>query len=242
MTDAAMDDPAHILVVDDDRRLRDLLKRFLTKQGYRVSAAQNADEAERYLEGLEFDLIVLDVMMPGRSGLDFARELRLVNQVPILMLTAMGETSDRIEGLKSGVDDYLSKPFEPEELVLRLQAILKRAGPASERVEPVRNGAVQFGGHSFDLDHGALSREGARIKLTESEADILRLLAQRAPMPVARSELAARLGINQERSIDVQITRLRRKIETDSRDPVYLKTVRGLGYALMIDLGEEQAS
>jgi len=235
MTDAEHDGPAHILVVDDDRRLRDLLKRFLTSQGYRVSAAEHADAAERYLESLEFDLLVLDVMMPGRSGLDFAKSLRLTNQVPILMLTAMGETEHRIDGLKSGVDDYLAKPFEPEELVLRIQAILKRSGPAAERVEPARNGSVHFGAHRFDLDRGTLLRGDERLKLTESEADILALLAQRAPMAVSRSEIAARLGINQERSVDVQITRLRRKIEEDSRDPVFLKTVRGLGYALMID-------
>ncbi len=235
MTEAEPEGPAHILVVDDDRRLRDLLKRFLSGQGYRVSAAEHADEADRYLEGLEFDLIVLDVMMPGRSGLEFAQKLRVTSQVPILMLTAMGETEHRIEGLKSGVDDYLAKPFEPEELVLRIQAILKRSGPAAVRAEAEPGGVVRFGPHSYDLDRGALTRNDRRLKLTETEADILTLLAARAPMPVSRSELAARLGIVQERSIDVQITRLRRKIEEDSRDPAYLKTVRGLGYALMID-------
>lgn len=242
MTQQTGTDPHHILVVDDDQRLRDLLKRFLTSEQFRVSTAADTQEADRLQESLAFDLIVLDVMMPGENGRDYATRLRKTgNQIPILMLTAMGEAADRIAGLNTGVDDYLNKPFEPEELTLRIRAILRRSGagdtgsPSPDTTRRDRNAPISLGQCRFDPARGRLTRDDKPVKLTESEANLLTMLAARAPLPIPRSELAAQLGTGQDRSIDVQITRLRRKIESDTRDPQYLKTVRGLGYALLPD-------
>jgi two-component system phosphate regulon response regulator OmpR len=230
--DASADKP-HILVVDDDTRLRELLKSFLSRNGFRVSTAGNAAEARQRLGALDFDLIVLDVMMPGENGLDFAAELRRSDDVPILMLTAMGEAKHRIAGLETGVDDYLGKPFEPRELLLRIQNVLRRNKPAPvPSGEPVRR--VTFGPFQFDLELGELTHKGKRVPLTDAEAALLRALASRLGEVLSRETLSKSVGaaVN-ERAIDVQVTRLRRKIEPDPSFPRYLRTVRGQGYRLV---------
>ena len=221
----------HLLVVDDDERLRALLQRYLATNGYRVSAAADAAEARQLLANMEFDLMVLDVMMPGESGLDFARDLRQTSSLPILMLTARGESADRIEGLERGADDYLPKPFEPRELLLRINSLLRRvAPPPAASTQPVRMGAALF-----DPEGGRLTRSGKPVKLTGAEAALLQLFAAHAGRPFSRSDLCKRLGVALERSIDVQVTRLRRKIEEDPKLPLYLQTVRGVGYMLVPD-------
>jgi two-component system, OmpR family, phosphate regulon response regulator OmpR len=230
--DASADKP-HILVVDDDTRLRELLKSFLSRNGFRVSTASHAAEARQRLSALDFDLIVLDVMMPGETGLDFAAELRRTDDVPILMLTAMGETKHRIAGLEKGVDDYLGKPFEPLELLLRIQNVLRRNRPAAPPSgEPVRR--VTFGPMQFDLELGELTHKGKRVPLTDAEAALLRALTARLGEVLSRETLSKSVGaaVN-ERAIDVQVTRLRRKIEPDPSFPRYLRTVRGQGYRLV---------
>lgn len=226
-------EPSHILVVNDDKRLRELLRRYLAERGFRVTVAADATEAWARLESLAFDLIVLDVMMPGQSGFDFTEALRLKSQVPILMLTAMGEPEERIQGLERGADDYLAKPFEPRELVLRIQRILARI-PAPPALAPITN--VRLGACAFDLKREELSRGGAPIKLTESEGRLLRILASHAGQPLSRERLASESEVSgNTRAIDVQVTRLRRKIEPDPRAPRYLHTVRGKGYMLRPD-------
>jgi two-component system phosphate regulon response regulator OmpR len=230
--DASADKP-HILVVDDDTRLRGLLNTFLSQKGFRVSTASNAAEARQRLSALDFDLIVLDVMMPGETGLEFAGELRRTDDVPILMLTAMGETKDRIAGLETGVDDYLGKPFEPIELLLRIQNVLKRnraaAAPAGE---PQRH--VSFGPFQFDRELGELMQKGKRVPLTDAEIALLRALTARLGDVLSRETLSKSVGAAaNERAIDVQVTRLRRKIEPDPSFPRYLRTVRGQGYRLV---------
>jgi len=230
--DASSDKP-HILVVDDDTRLRELLKSFLSRNGFRVSTAGRAAEAREHLQALDFDLIVLDVMMPGETGLEFAAELRKTNDVPILMLTAMVETKDRIAGLERGVDDYLGKPFEPRELLLRIQSVLRRGRPAAaaESADPER---VTFGDMEFDLQLGELKRKGKRIALTDAETVLLRALAARMGEALSRETLCKSMGSDvNERAIDVQVNRLRRKIEPDPTFPRYLRTVRGQGYRLV---------
>lgn len=232
--DASADKP-HILVVDDDTRLRELLKSFLSRNGFRVSTAGHAAEARQRLQALDFDLIVLDVMMPGETGLDFATQLRRTDNVPILMLTAMGETKDRIAGLETGVDDYLGKPFEPRELLLRIQSVLRRGRPAvgaGPSAEPQR--LVAFGPMQFDAELGELTQKGKRIALTDAEVALLRAFAVRMGEVLSRETLCKSVGsaIN-ERAIDVQVTRLRRKIEPDPSFPRYLRTVRGQGYRLV---------
>jgi two-component system phosphate regulon response regulator OmpR len=225
-----MSDP-HLLVVDDDERLRALLQRYLAGNGYRVSAAADAAEARQLLANMEFDLMVLDVMMPGESGLDFARDLRQTSSLPILMLTARGDAADRIEGLERGADDYLPKPFEPRELLLRINSLLRRIAPApAAAAQPVRMGAAMF-----DPEGGRLTRGGKPVKLTGAEAALLQLFAAHAGRPFSRADLCKRLGVALERSIDVQVTRLRRKIEDDPKLPLYLQTVRGVGYMLVPD-------
>jgi two-component system phosphate regulon response regulator OmpR len=224
----------HVLVVDDDRRLRELLSSFLSANECRVSAVEGAAEARRRMAGVEFDLIVLDVMMPGESGVEFARSLRASgNQVPILMLSALSDTEDRISGLTAGVDDYLAKPFEPRELLLRVQAILKRQAV----VQPgqTQPNEVKFGPFTFNLARGELRRDGELVHLTTRERDILRVLASRPGMPVDRAEIIEPLQEESNRAVDVQINRLRRKIEEQPAMPVYLQTVRGQGYSLHID-------
>jgi two-component system phosphate regulon response regulator OmpR len=225
----------HILVIDDDKRLRDLIARFLTEQGHRVTTAGDAADARAKMAGITFDLLVLDVMMPGESGLDLARSLREISLVPILLLTAMGEATDRITGLETGADDYLVKgQFEPRELVLRISAILKRARARRERQTSV--GAVKFGAFVFELDKRRLFKSGEPVHLTEAESELLYQLARRASQPVSREELAPQSDeTGESRLIDVQMTRLRRKIEDDPRFPRYLQTVRGRGYMLKPD-------
>jgi two-component system phosphate regulon response regulator OmpR len=231
--DASPDKP-HILVVDDDTRLRELLKTFLSRSGFRVSSAKHAAEARQHLEALDFDLIVLDVMMPGQTGLDFAAELRQTNDVPILMLTAMGEPKDRIAGLEKGVDDYLAKPFEARELLLRMQNVLKRGRPAAAEAPATIDRKVAFGPFQFDLDLGELTQKGKRVPLTDAEIALLRALAGQRGEVLTREALCKSIGAEvNERAIDVQVTRLRRKIEPDPGFPRYLRTVRGQGYRLV---------
>ena len=223
---------AHILVVDDDQRLRELLSRYLTEQGFRVTTAPDAAAARAKLAALDFDLLILDIMMPGESGLDMTHSLRQASQVPILLLTAMGEAEDRIEGLKRGADDYLAKPFEPRELVLRLQAILRRGREPA----PAPGSAIAFGAFRFDLDRKELRRGEQYVRLTAAEASLLKALARQPGTAVSREALTSESPeIGNVRTIDVQMTRLRRKIEADPKFPRYLQTVRGTGYVLMPD-------
>lgn len=223
------DDAPHLLVVDDDRRLRDLLSRFLAMEGYRVTTANTAADARAKLNGLDFDLLVLDVMMPGESGLDLARSIRKTSSVPILMLTARHETESRIEGLQAGADDYLPKPFEPRELSLRIASILKRAQPAA--ASPAET--VRFGKFVFHIGRGEL-REGEEVlRLTDRERDMLRVLAATPGETVPRLALAGGGDASSERAVDVQVNRLRRKIERNPANPLYIQTVRGIGYRLV---------
>ena len=228
---AAADAP-HVLVVDDDRRLRDLLRRYLSDNGYRVTTAEDAGDARRKLEGLAFDMLVLDVMMPGdEDGVALTRSLRTSLAVPILLLTARGEPEDRIVGLEAGADDYLAKPFEPRELLLRIESVLRRTRPAVEAAAPVHMGEVEF-----RADRGELLRDGQPVRLTSAETEMLRLFARNAGVVLSRATLAAgSTAGNGERAVDVHVTRLRRKIEPDPRNPRYLKTVWGEGYALWPD-------
>lgn len=230
--------PPHILVVDDDGRLRDLLRRYLSENGFLVSTAADAAEARAKLESFSFDLLVLDVMMPGESGLDLTQDLRRADAqtgaVPILMLTAMAEAEDRIHGLERGADDYLTKPFEPRELLLRIRTILRRVNGAA----PARavGAPVLLGGLLFDAERLELRGPGRTVRLTEAEAALLRALAETPGATLTRDDLAQRLDLTgNPRTVDVQVTRLRRKIEPDPRFPRYLQTVRGKGYALLPD-------
>jgi len=226
-----VDDQPHILVVDDDRRIRELLKSYLVENGFRVTVAESAKAARQRMQGLAFDLMVLDIMMPGESGIALTQSLRdAAADVPILMLSARSETGDRIAGLAAGSDDYLAKPFEPRELLLRIRNLLRRAPSAAEAESDVR-----FGGFTFNLPRGELRRDGELIKLTSREKELLRLLARRPGRPVARGELVAPGAPDSARSIDVQINRLRRKIENDPATPIYLQTIHGSGYALYLD-------
>lgn len=228
--ESLLDNAPHILVVDDDQRIRDLLARYLHENGFRVTTAVDAASARASMRGLAFDVVILDITMPGESGLDLARDLKSISSIPICMLTARAEAEDRILGLEVGVDDYVAKPFEPRELLLRLQNILKRGKePSGPRDE------ITMGDFTFHVGRGELKRGEESIKLTERERDLLRQFAQRPGMPIARHELAADESTGTERAIDVQINRLRRKIETDPANPVYLQTVRGKGYILYTD-------
>jgi two-component system phosphate regulon response regulator OmpR len=220
----------HILVVDDDDRIRGLLKRFLTENGFIVSLAANGEEARTLLASVEFDLLVLDVMMPGVSGFDLTERVRGLSNVPILLLTARGLPEDRIEGLERGADDYLAKPFEPRELVLRIQALLRRSRPATRVRE-----SLKFGRCTFAPARGELRRNDELVKLASGELALLRALARKPGAAISRSDLAEQISAVMERSVDVQVTRLRKKIEDDPRTPIYLQTVRGVGYALMPD-------
>ncbi|WP_426030462.1 response regulator [Caulobacter sp. DWP3-1-3b2] len=224
----------HLLVVDDDDRIRVLLKEFLTRAGFRVSAAADAAHADRLTGSMDFDLLVLDVMMPGEDGFSFTKRLRAkggeVGKTPILMLTARDQTGDRIEGLTHGADDYLAKPFEPRELLLRIEAILRRSTP-----KPSGPRELSLGRCAFEPERGELTRDGEPIRLTEAEVALLRRLARVAHEPVDRLELAADTVDATGRAVDVQVTRLRRKIEPDPKNPRYLQTVRGIGYRLTPD-------
>jgi two-component system phosphate regulon response regulator OmpR len=229
----ASSDKSHILVVDDDTRLRELLKNFLSRNDFRVSTAASAAEARQRLGSFDFDLIVLDVMMPGETGLAFATELRRTNDVPILMLTAMVDTKDRIAGLETGVDDYLGKPFEPRELLLRIQSVLRRGRPAAAPEGEVQRHVV-FGPFQFDQELGELTQKGKRVPLTDAETTLLRVFTPRLGEVLSRETLCKSVGASvNERAIDVQVTRLRRKIEPDPSFPRYLRTVRGQGYRLV---------
>ena len=224
----------HLLVVDDDDRIRELLREYLARAGFRVTGASDAASAWRLIETFDFDLMVLDVMMPGEDGVSLARRLRArtdqPGRTPVLMLTARGEAGDRIEGLTAGVDDYLAKPFEPQELLLRIEAILRRAGPRDTGPSD-----LSLGDCSFDIERGELTRDGAQIRLTEAEVELMRRLAKSANAPVDRLELARDTADVTGRAVDVQVTRLRRKIEVDPKNPRYLQTVRGVGYRLAPD-------
>ena len=221
----------HLLVVDDDARLRELLRRYLSETGFRITTAADGAEARAKLVSFAFDLVVLDVMMPGESGLELTRDLRREGRLPVLLLTAMAEPEDRVNGLEQGADDYLSKPFEPRELVLRIRNLLQRRPTADA---PARE--VRFGGCHFDLVRSELFRGGEPIHLTAAEAGLLASLAQRPGEPVSREELSLSAAFSGNvRNVDVQMTRLRRKIERDPRFPRYLQTVRGTGYVLKPD-------
>jgi two-component system phosphate regulon response regulator OmpR len=220
----------HLLVVDDDDRIRELLKQFLTRAGFRVTTAGDAEAARKLLDLLDFDLLVVDVMMPGEDGFSLTRWVRKRGPTPVMILTARGLPDDRIEGLSLGADDYLAKPFEPQELVLRVEAILRRAGP-----KPSGPRQVKLGDYAFDLDRGELTREGIMVRLTEAEAQLLKVLAQNAHAAVDRLDLARDTADATGRAVDVQVTRLRRKIEADPKAPRYLQTVRGVGYRLAPD-------
>ena len=228
----------HVLLVDDDDRIRSLLQKFLMRNGYLVTTGRNADHARRLLAGLDFDLAVLDVMMPGDDGITLTAELRVDRPaLPILLLTARGETSDRITGLEAGADDYLSKPFEPKELLLRMKAILRRV-PAPGEARP---SVLKLGPRRYDLNRGELLQGTDPVRLTATETALMRLLAGTPHEAISRAALVEKLGrgadgaFTSERAVDVQVTRLRRKIEPDPKEPRYLQTVRGEGYMLAPD-------
>jgi two-component system phosphate regulon response regulator OmpR len=220
----------HLLVVDDDDRLRGLLKEYLTRAGFRVTTARDAASARNLLDSLAFDLLVLDVMMPGEDGFSLTRWVRGRSATPILILTARGLAGDRIEGLTLGADDYLGKPFDPQELLLRIEAILRRAGARAATPR------LSLGAYAFDLERGVLLEGETPVRLTEGETRLLKRLAQSAHMPIDRIDLTDEADDGVGRAVDVQVTRLRRKIEPDPQAPRYLQTVRGIGYMLTPDL------
>ncbi|HDZ81665.1 MAG TPA: response regulator [Roseobacter sp.] len=228
---------AHLLIVDDDERIRSLLQKFLMRHGFLVTAARDAAHARRILAGLDFDMIVLDVMMPGEDGLRLTRSLRETMQTPILLLTAKGETGNRIEGLEAGADDYLAKPFEPKELLLRINAILRRM--PDTRVADSAPKVLSMGPIRYDIERGELWQGDDLVRLTATEIQLMRIFAAQPGTALSRSTLVEELGRDrgqaQERAVDVQITRLRRKIEDNPKQPRYLQTVRGAGYMLAPD-------
>ena len=230
------DNAAHLLIVDDDRRIRELLRRYLVAESYRVTTAGSASEATTAMRNIAFDLIVLDVMMPGEDGFSFASRVRgdtgAAAQVPILMLTAKTEFEERVLGFEIGVDDYLGKPFEPRELSLRIASILRRAKPPADAGVPAQ---VQFGPFAFDLERGELRENGEVTRITDREREMLKLLATSLGATVSREVLAGPGAAGNERTIDVQVNRLRRKIEADPANPLFLQTVRGVGYRLLVD-------
>lgn len=227
----------HLLIVDDDERIRVLLQKFLIRNGFLVSAARDAGHARRILTGLDFDLIVLDVMMPGEDGISLTRDLRQTSRTPILLLTAKGETEDRIAGLEAGADDYLVKPFEPKELLLRINAILRRMPETPEDQSMPK--VLSLGPLRYDIERAELWQGEEQVRLTATEGQLMRIFAARPGEAVSRSQLVEELGRDggqsQERAVDVQITRLRRKLEGDPKQPRYLQTVRGAGYMLAPD-------
>lgn len=220
----------HLLVVDDDDRIRDLLKQYLSRHGHSVTTAADAAGARKLFQTFSFDLAIFDIMMPGEDGLSLLKALRDEgNETPVLLLTARGQASDRIEGLRLGADDYLPKPFEPEELALRTSAILKRSHVPPPPTE------IEMSGLVFEPAKGLLTGPSGNIRLTDSEHQLLAILAKNPGEPVSREALAAETSNGTERSIDVQVTRLRKKIEPDPRNPIHIQTVRGIGYRLMPD-------
>lgn len=225
------DDAPHLLVIDDDTRIRNLLFQFLIKNGFRVSVSANADEARRQLANLSFDLLIVDVMMPGENGIDLTHSLRQKNDVPILMLTALSETDHRIKGLEAGADDYLIKPFDPRELLLRINAILRRGFPLNQpKIEQ-----IVFGPYIFSISRRELRKGGEVIKLTDKEQKMMALFAENAGDIIPRHKFATNEDNISERTIDVQINRLRRKIEKNPALPIWLQTVRGIGYKLSLE-------
>lgn len=228
---------AHLLIVDDDERIRDLLKKFLMRNGFLVTAARDAAHARRVLTGLDFDLIVLDVMMPGEDGVSLTRSLRETNGTPILLLTARGETEHRIAGLEAGADDYLAKPFEPKELLLRINAILRRMPETSAQDTAPK--ILHLGPIRYDIERGEMWRGDELVRLTATESQLMKIFSAQPGEPISRTKLVEDLGRDrdqaQERAVDVQITRLRRKIEPNPKQPRYLQTVRGAGYMLAPD-------
>lgn len=233
-----MADPdAHLLIIDDDERIRGLLQKFLARNGFWVSAARDAAHARRILSGLDFDLIVCDVMMPGEDGISFIKSFREEKATPVLLLTAKGETEHRITGLEAGADDYLAKPFEPRELLLRINAILRRV-PADE-ADAALPKMLSLGPVRYDVEKGKLWQGEEPVRLTATESQLMRIFAACPGEAVSRAKLVEDLGRDrgqaQERAVDVQITRLRRKIESDPKQPRYLQTVRGAGYMLAPD-------
>lgn len=228
------DEARHLLVVDDDSRIRQLISRFLGENGYRVTMAESAAEARKKLAALDFDLMILDVMMPGENGVELAQTLRGVGfATPILMLTARADIDDRIKGLEAGVDDYLTKPFDPRELLLRINAILKRGAappPAAAKTPEVR-----FGPYVFHIERAELRRGDEVIRLTDRERQLMRIFAERAGETIPRQEIVGNDTDFGDRTADVQMNRLRRKIERDPANPLYLQTVRGVGYRLVAD-------
>jgi two-component system phosphate regulon response regulator OmpR len=232
MADDIIEDGAkHILVVDDDTRIRDLLRRYLSTSGFRVTTASDADQARRKLNGVDFDLLVVDVMMPGESGISLTQSLRKIKKVPILMLTALAEVESRIEGLEAGADDYLGKPFDPKELVLRINAILRRN---SQPVAPTIQ-QVMFGPYTFVLETRELKKQGEPIHLTDRERELMTIFSNKPGETVHRADLEGDEQNIGDRTIDVQINRLRRRIEVNPAEPVWLQTVRGIGYRLTIE-------
>jgi two-component system phosphate regulon response regulator OmpR len=230
-------DDAHLLIVDDDERIRGLLQKFLMRNGFLVSAARDAAHARRVLSGLEFDLIVLDVMMPGEDGISLCKGIRETMTTPILLLTAKGDTDDRIKGLEAGADDYLAKPFEPKELLLRINAILRRV-PATDQAATLPK-VLHLGPVRYDIERGEMWQGENLVRLTATESQLMRIFSSCSGEPVSRAKLVEDLGRDtgqaQERAVDVQITRLRRKLEADPKQPRYLQTVRGAGYMLAPD-------
>ena len=228
---------AHLLIVDDDERIRSLLQKFLVRNGFLVTSARDAAHARRILSGLDFDMIVMDVMMPGEDGVSLTRSLRENSQTPILLLTAKGETENRIEGLEAGADDYLAKPFEPKELLLRINAILRRMPetPAESTAPKI----LHLGPIRYDIERGQMWQGEEPVRLTATESQLMKIFSSCPGEPVSRAKLVEDLGRDlgqaQERAVDVQITRLRRKIEENSKQPRYLQTVRGAGYLLAPD-------
>ncbi|MBO9433813.1 response regulator [Ruegeria sp. R13_0] len=228
---------AHLLIVDDDERIRDLLKKFLMRNGFLVTAARDAAHARRVLSGLDFDMIVLDVMMPGEDGVSLTKALRETHSTPILLLTARGETEHRIAGLEAGADDYLAKPFEPKELLLRINAILRRMpeAPAQDAAAKI----LTLGPIRYDIERGEMWQGEDPVRLTATESQLMKIFSAKPGEPISRAKLVEDLGRDkgqaQERAVDVQITRLRRKIEQDPKQPRYLQTVRGAGYMLAPD-------
>jgi two-component system phosphate regulon response regulator OmpR len=231
-SNGTVDDTApHILVIDDDKRIRDLIARFLFENGFRVSLAQDAQDARNKLQGIAFDLLIVDVMMPGESGVELTRSISATNDTPILMLTALAEVDARIEGLEAGADDYLAKPFDPRELLLRINSILKRVKVDDT---PVID-EVNFGEYTFNLVRRELLKQGTNIRLTERETDFMVILSNSAGETVPRHALTGDDNLSNERTVDVQINRLRRKLENDPANPIYLQTVRGIGYRLRVE-------
>ena len=228
----------HILIVDDDTRICDLLEKFLDKNGYLVSAVHSAEQARQILAGLEFDLIILDVMMPRESGIELTSHLREKNKTPIILLTAKGDAEDRILGLEAGADDYLPKPFEPTELLLRIKAVLRRTGENIIYNDNI-NQILSFGEVSFDTERNELWDHQNLVYLTSSESKIMQIFSKSIGVPITRFDLIKALRTNgkpmNDRAIDVQITRLRRKIERNPKEPRYLQTLRGIGYMLTAD-------